>query len=104
MAATTEAGRAGWCADVMYLLLDEAPFEFQGIEPGGQLTPLTTAFERYRTIFSPPLISARRNSTDLLKVKDFHLIVEVTSADASLSLETDKSCKKACMWHDVGNI
>ena len=83
------------CNQDVFYELDEETFDFAGFGPGGELGPLTLAFERYRkVIFDSPLI-AKRN-TDATKLADGELrvlSVEVTSSDETLGLETDESCE-----------
>jgi len=85
------------CAENTTYPIDQESFKFVGAGPGGQLVPLTKAFQRYREIlFKSPSTArkdAKQGSHD--EPGDFQLdilIVEVTSADATLTDDMDESC------------
>jgi len=90
------------CADTTTYPIDLESFTFVGAGPGGQLVPLTQAFQRYRRILFKSPSTARNNvkrSRDV--TSDFQLdmlIVEVISADASLTADTDESCKTCILY------
>jgi len=85
------------CSDTTTYPIDQESFEFVGAGPGGQLVPLTQAFQRYRKIlFKSPSIARKDVKRSRDGPSDFQLdmlIVEVISADASLTADTDESCK-----------
>ena len=66
-------------------------FAFQGAGPGGELSTLTGAFERYRKFISPSTLKAPAVDTNVTTLEG--LMVDVLSADETLGLETDESCK-----------
>jgi len=96
------------CADTITYPIDQESFKFVGAGPGGQLVPLTQAFQRYRKILfkslSTATIPTARNDVKRSRdgPSDFQLdmlIVEVISADASLTADTDESCKMFWLGH-----
>ena len=86
------------CADTTTYPINQESFKFVGAGPGGQLVPLTQAFQRYRRIlFKSPSTARKDVKRSHDSPSDFQLdmlIVEVISADASLTAGTDESCKR----------
>ena len=73
--------------------LDDATFTFQGSGQGGELTTLTSSFERYRSLIFPDTTKARSRN-DKLDVDMLQMLeVYVVSNDETLALETDESCE-----------
>ena len=78
-------------SDIVYAISEN--FAFQG---GGELSTLTAAFERYRKFISPitlkaPLVGVNVTALEMLNVY-------VASADETLGLETDESCKSCDIY------
>ena len=83
------------CDQDVFYELDEETFDFAGFGPGGELGPLTLAFERYRkVIFTSPLNVKRKTNVTKLSEGELRVLsVEVASSDETLELETDESCE-----------
>ena len=76
-------------SDQVYTIANN--FNLEGLGPGGELPTLTAAFERYRKFISPVTFKAPMISTNVTSLE--MLMVEVSSADETLGLETDESCE-----------
>ena len=77
------------CSSDIYAISEN--FAFQGSGGGGELSTLMAAFERYRKFISPITLKAPLVGVNVTALE--MLIVYVASADETLGLETDESCK-----------
>ena len=81
-------------SDQVYTLTEA--FAFQGTGHGGNLPALMAAFERYRQFITPSTVFKTPTSTLTVSANVTTLetlVVEVSSADDTLDLETDESCE-----------
>ena len=77
------------CSGDIYAI--SVDFALQGTGPGRELSTLTAAFERYRKFISPTTLKAPAVGANGTTLEG--LTVDVLSADETLGLETDESCK-----------
>ena len=81
-------------SDIVYAISEN--FAFQGSGGGGELSTLTAAFERYRKFISPTTLKAPPVGVNVTALE--MLMVYVASADETLGLETDESCKSCDIY------